>query len=67
MTELAKVVRVRRRIGAGDWFYATSPDLKGLLVAQPTLDALEKAIPQAMAPFEQASGWGGFTLWVRQP
>jgi hypothetical protein len=26
-----------------------------------------KAIPQAMAPFEQASGWGGFTLWVRQP
>jgi hypothetical protein len=25
-----------------------------------------KATPAAMAPFEQASGWGGWTLWVRK-
>jgi len=25
-----------------------------------------KATPAAMAPFEQASGWGGWTLWVRR-
>ena len=79
MTELAKVVRVRRRVGAGDWFYATSPDLKGLLVAQPTLEALEKAIPQAItdlyaarnvevivAPLEECDG-GSHGSWVALP
>ncbi len=25
-----------------------------------------KALPQAMSPFEQASDWGNFTLWVRR-
>lgn len=52
----AKVIRVNREIGKGDWFYATSPDLRGLLVAQPTLDDLEKAIPQAITDLLAARG-----------
>jgi hypothetical protein len=44
----AKVIRIKRELGEGNWFYATSPDLVGLLVAQETLDGLDKAIPQAI-------------------
>jgi hypothetical protein len=44
----AKVIRIKREVGEGNWFYATSPDLIGLLVAQETLDDLEKMIPQAI-------------------
>jgi hypothetical protein len=51
----AKVVRVRREIGEGGWFYATSPDLKGLLVAEPDLAALDKMIPQAITDLYGAS------------
>jgi hypothetical protein len=45
--EGAKVIRVKREM-EGDLFLATSPDLRGLLVAEPTLDGLEKAIPQVI-------------------
>ena len=43
----ATVVRVKVEEGKTGLFYATSPDLRGLLVAEPTIDELEKAIPQS--------------------
>jgi hypothetical protein len=35
----ARVLRVKVEEGQTALFYATSPDLKGLLVAEPTIDA----------------------------
>jgi hypothetical protein len=46
--------------GAAGLFYATSPagearpDLKGLLVAEPTLVGLEEAVPKAIAALAAA-------------
>ena len=45
----AKVVRVKIEEGKTGLFYATSPDLKGLLVAEPTIEALEESIPKVIA------------------
>lgn len=44
----AKLVRVAYRRGESGWYFAKSPDMKGLLVAEPTMDALYRAIPQAI-------------------
>jgi hypothetical protein len=44
----ARIVRVRIEEGKTGLFYATSPDLKGLLVAEPTIDALENSIPKTI-------------------
>jgi hypothetical protein len=44
----AKIVRIRVEEGKAGLFYATSPDLKGLLVASATLDGLEKEIPETI-------------------
>jgi hypothetical protein len=44
----ARIVRVKIDEGKTGLFYATSPDLKGLLVAEPTIDELEKEIPKAI-------------------
>lgn len=52
----AKVVRVKREQDESGWFFATSPDIKGLLVAEPTLDALEHAIPGAISDLYEADG-----------
>lgn len=52
----AKLVRVRREEGKTGLFYASSPDLQGLLVAEPTLDALDRAIPGAIQNLYRASG-----------
>jgi hypothetical protein len=52
----ARVVRVKRALGESGWFFATSPDVKGLLVTQPTLDALEDAIPSAISDLYEADG-----------
>ena len=52
----ARVVRVKREEGKTGLFYATSPDLRGLLVAEPTLDALERAIPQVIVDLYAAVG-----------
>ena len=52
----AKLVRVRLEEGKAGLFYATSPDLHGLLVAEPTLDALEDAIPVAIAQLFEVVG-----------
>jgi hypothetical protein len=52
----AKVVRVKVEEGRTGLFYATSPDLKGLLVAEPTIDALEEAIPRVITDMYAACG-----------
>ena len=52
----AKVLRVKVEEGKTGLFYATSPDLKGLLVAEPTIDALEEAIPGAITDLFAACG-----------
>lgn len=51
----AKRVRVRIREGNTGLFYGTSPDLKGLLVAAPTLGQLEGEIPVAIADLFRAA------------
>lgn len=43
-----RIVRLKREQGKAGLFYATSPDLKGLLVAAPTLEALDSEIPKAI-------------------
>lgn len=52
----AKVLRVKVEEGRTGLFYATSPDLKGLLVAEPTVDALEEAVPKVIADIYAALG-----------
>jgi hypothetical protein len=52
----AKVVRVKVEEGKTGLFYATSPDLKGLLVAEPTIDALNDAIPKVITYMFAACG-----------
>jgi len=51
-----KIVRVRIEQGREGLFYATSPDLRGLLVAKPDLEALYEAIPQAISELYGACG-----------
>ena len=52
----AKTVRVKIEEGRSGLFFATSPDLKGLLAAEPTVDGLHMAIPQAIANLYEACG-----------
>lgn len=56
MTEPEKdqTVRINRELGAGGYYYATSPDIRGLLVVKPTLAELDAAIPQAIADLRGA-------------
>lgn len=53
---IARIVRIKIEEGTTGLFYATSPDLKGLLVAEPTIDALEDAIPKAITDMYAANG-----------
>ena len=55
-TMKAKIVRIRIEDGKTGLFYAVSPDLKGLLVAKPNLDELERAIPGAIMGLYAACG-----------
>jgi len=52
----AKIVRVKIEEGKAGLFYATSPDLKGLLVAEPNIDELEAAISRGIADLYAACG-----------
>jgi hypothetical protein len=52
----AKIVRIKVDQGKAGLFYATSPDLKGLLVGESTLEALDRAIPTAIADLYLACG-----------
>jgi hypothetical protein len=47
LAQQAHVVRVKREQGDSG-FYATSPDLIGLVISRPTLLELDAAIPQAI-------------------
>jgi hypothetical protein len=51
-----KIVRVKVERDDVGLFFATSPDLKGLLVAEPTLEALDEAIPEAVKALYAACG-----------
>lgn len=55
-TMKAKIVRVKIEADNVGLYYATSPDLKGLLVAEPTVEELERAIPRAVADLYAACG-----------
>jgi hypothetical protein len=55
-TMKAQIVRIRYEEGKTGLFYAVSPDLKGLLVAKPTMDALRDAIPDAIRDLYAACG-----------
>jgi hypothetical protein len=54
MTDLAKIYRVKIEDDPVGLFYATSPDLRGLLVARPTVGGLYEAILEAIAALVQA-------------
>lgn len=77
-TMKAKIVRVKIEEGRAGLFYATSPDLKGLLVAEPTIDGLENEIPRAITALYAAcdvdvvvtkaqDGDDDLTPWVAVP
>lgn len=52
----ARVIRLDFHEGNTGLFYATSPDLKGLVLARPSLDELYRAIPGAIQEMYQACG-----------
>jgi hypothetical protein len=77
-TMKAQIVRVKIEEGRQGLFYATSPDLKGLLVAQTTIDQLENEIPKAITALYAAcnvevvvtkaeDGDDDLTPWVAVP
>lgn len=47
-------IRIIREQGKAGLYYATSPDLPGLLVAESTLEALDEAIPLAIEDMRRA-------------
>ena len=68
-----QIVQVQIEESATGLFYATSSDLKGLLVAELTLDALNSAIPRAIAGLFRAQGMNvvvkanGGDAWYVEP
>jgi hypothetical protein len=52
----AKIVRVKVEEGKAGLFYATSPDLKGLLVAESNIDDLDEAISKGITDLYEACG-----------
>lgn len=52
----AKLIRIEFERGEAGLHYATSPDLKGLLVAEPSLEAAREAVPSAIAELYEACG-----------
>lgn len=52
----AKIVRVKVEEGKTGLFYATSPDLRGLLVAEPNIDDLDEAIARSITDLYAACG-----------
>jgi hypothetical protein len=52
----ARIVHVTCERGKAGLLYASSPDLRGLLVAEDTADALRKAIPTAIRDLYAAMG-----------
>jgi hypothetical protein len=56
VTVTARIVRVKYDGGDAGLFFATSPDLRGLLVAKQTMDELVEAVPQAIRELYAADG-----------
>jgi hypothetical protein len=56
MDRKARIVRVRIDEGKAGLFYASSPDLRGLLVAAPTADDAWKGVPEAIRALFLAKG-----------
>lgn len=52
----ARIVRIEFERGDAGLIFAVSPDLKGLVVAERTMEALEAAIPQAIMEMYAACG-----------
>jgi hypothetical protein len=52
----ARIVRVKVQEGKTGLFFATSPDLRGLLVAEPTMEALWDAVPTTIRDLYAACG-----------
>lgn len=52
----AKIVRVKVEEGKAGLFYATSPDLRGLLVAEANIDDLDIAISKGITDLYAACG-----------
>ena len=63
----ARVVHVKCEKGVGGYFYASSPEIKGLLVVEPTLAELDKAIPQAITDLYAVSGHDVMVTYVDDP
>ena len=74
----AKLIRIRVEEDPVGLFYATSPELKGLLVAKHTLRELEDDIPRAITELYAVcgvkvvvsrleDGEGGYQPWVAFP
>lgn len=75
----AKIIHVEYKQGKSGLIFATSPDLKGLLVSERTMAALEASIPAAIVDLYAACGvqvvvtkveeeeHGGLTPWVAFP
>ena len=53
----ARIVRVKIDQGSAGLFYATSPDLRGLLVTGKTLPELRERIPVAITQLFEALDW----------
>jgi len=74
----AKIVRVEFKKGKSGLIFASSPDLKGLLVSERTMEALDNTISAAITDLYAACGLkvlvtkaeteeGGATPWVAFP
>jgi hypothetical protein len=74
----AKIIRVKIEEGRTGLFFATSPDMKGLLVAEKTLEKMETAVPEAIRDLYAAcdmevvvsrleNGGDAFEPWVAFP
>ena len=60
----AHIVRVKYEKGQTGLIYASSPDLKGLLVAEHTFEELEEAVPQAITELYAACGVNVVVTWT---
>ncbi len=56
VTLKAKIVWVKIEEGDAGLYFATSPELKGLLVAESSLEDLEREIPKAIQDLYAACG-----------
>lgn len=51
-----KIVRIQYVTGNAGLIYATSPDLRGLVVARASVEELAKAVPEAICKLYEACG-----------